>query len=97
MSDSILMRHILKERREELGLSQVELGRALGIASGEFLCMVESGRRHFALENVPRLAAVLRLDAADLCRCALFEAAPSLYRSTFDNSTPQRPKPMTNP
>jgi len=97
MSDSILMRDIVKERREQLGLSQVELGRALGIASGEFLCMVESGKRHFALDNIPRLAAVLQLDPAELCRCAWFEAAPSLYRSTFDDSAPQRPKPITNP
>jgi transcriptional regulator with XRE-family HTH domain len=97
MSESLSMGNIIRQRREELGLSQVELGRALGIASGEFICMVETGKRHFALENVPRLAAVLCLDAEDLCRCALWEAAPSMYRSTFGDVAPQPPKRLIRP
>jgi transcriptional regulator with XRE-family HTH domain len=97
MSDSILMGDIVKERREQLGLTQVDLGRALGIASGEFLCMVEAGRRHFALENVPRLAAVLCLDAAGLCRCALREVAPQFYHSVFGDAIPPRPQPLIKP
>ena len=95
MSNSTLLRDIIKERREELGLSQVELGRALGIASGEFLCMVESGRRHFALDNIPRLATVLGLDPAELCQCALHELTPRLYLTTFGGTPPPRPKPTT--
>jgi len=96
MSNSILMRDIIRERRVELGLSQVELGRSLGVASGEFICMVEAGRRHFAVNNIPRLATALGLGAADLCRCALFELAPALYQATFGETEPERPKPITN-
>lgn len=97
MSDSILMRDIIKERREQLGLTQVELGRALGIASGEFICMVEAGRRHFALDNVARLAAILGLDAGALCRCSLWELAPQFYHSVFGDTIPPRPQPLIKP
>jgi len=97
MSKSILIKDIVRERREELGLTQTELGRAMDIISGEFICLVESGKRHIALNNLPRLAAALWLDAEGLCRCGLYEAAPAFYRSTFGDSAPQRPKPLTNP
>jgi transcriptional regulator with XRE-family HTH domain len=96
MSDSILVRDIIRERREELGLTQTDLARAMGIVSSEFVCMIESGKRHFALNNIPKLASVLWLDAEALCRCALYEAAPSFYRSTFGERVPARPKPLIN-
>lgn len=97
MSEPLSMGNIIRQRREELGISQRELGRALGIASGEFICMVESGKRHFALENVPRLAAVLWLDAEDLCRCAVWEVAPSFYRLAFGDATPPQPERLIRP
>jgi len=90
------LREIVRLRREELRLSQVELGRKLGIASGEFICMVEGGKRSFALNNIPRLADVLELDAKDLCHCAVSEAAPDLYRAMFGDTKPPRPKPLMN-
>ena len=96
MSDSILLRDIVRERREELGLTQTDLARAMGIVSPEFVCMIESGRRHFALNNIPKLASVLWLEAEALCRCALYEAAPTFYRSTFGEKVPARPKPVSN-
>lgn len=97
MSEQVFMKDIIRTLREELGLSQRELGRALGIASGEFICLVESGRRHFALENIPGLAAVLCLVAEDLCRCALWEAAPTFYRTTFGDVMPTQPRHLIRP
>jgi hypothetical protein len=96
VSDSIRVGHIVRKRREELGLSQAKLSRALGIVSSEFVCLVESGKRSFALNNLPRVAEVLSLDAADLCRCGLYEAAPRLYLATFGEAPPDRPKPIIN-
>ena len=95
MSSSTKIRDILRERREELGLSQVELSRALGIASDEFISMVETGKRSFALNNISRLADVLRLDRGDLCKCALYETAPTLYLAVFGAEPPSRPRPST--
>ena len=97
MSQPILLKDVIRTRREELGLSQIELARVLGIASGEFVSMVESGKRSFALNNIPRLAAALWLDAEDLCRVALHEAAPELYLATFGGTPPERPKPLMEP
>jgi len=94
VSDSIRVRDIIRERREELGLSQVQLSRFLRIVSSEFVCLVESGKRSFALDNLPVVADVLGLDAADLCRCGLYEATPRLYLATFGGAPPDRPKPV---
>jgi transcriptional regulator with XRE-family HTH domain len=97
MSDSIEMKDIIRERREELGLTQTQLAHALGTVCSEFICMVEHGRRSFALDNIPRLANVLWLDTDGLCRCALFEAAPKFYSAAFGGEVPARPKPTVNP
>jgi transcriptional regulator with XRE-family HTH domain len=96
MTESILLKDIVRERRQELGFTQVQLGLALGIASGEFVSMIETGRRHFAWDNVPKVAVVLGLDAEALCRCAMWETAPTFYRSVFGDTKPLRPKPITN-
>lgn len=48
--------------------------------------MVESGQRNLDLNKIPRLADVLGLSREDLCKLALFEAAPALYSTLFDSS-----------
>ena len=82
----------IRERREQLKeseyLTQTDIAKAIGIGSPEFITMLEQGRRNLDLNKVPQLADVLKLDRKDLCRMALYEAAPNLYATLFDTSLP---------
>jgi len=82
----------IRERREQLkeseGLTQTKIANAIGIASPEFITMLEQGRRNLDLNKVSRLADVLKLDRKELCKLALYEAAPSLYAELFDTLLP---------
>lgn len=75
--------HVIRNRREELGLSRADVARAMGIKSSEFIGMIENGIRNLELNKVPRLADVLKIDPTDLCRLALFESAPLMAMSLF--------------
>jgi transcriptional regulator with XRE-family HTH domain len=87
-----LFQQRIRERREELkdseGLTQTKIASAIGIASPEFITMLEKGRRNLDLNKVPMLADVLKIDRKDLCKLALYEAAPSLYAELFDTLSP---------
>lgn len=74
---------ILRQRREQLQLTQADVARALDIQSSEFIGLVENGQRRLDLNRVPQLAGVLKLDTETLCRLALFEAAPQFALSLF--------------
>lgn len=82
----------IRQRREELKesehLTQTDIARAIGIESPEFITMLEQGRRNLDLNKVPRLADILKLDRKDLCKLALYEAAPSLYAELFNTTMP---------
>ena len=75
---------LIRQRREQLGLSQTEVARRVGIGSPEFIGMVEVGKRPIPLDRVPRLAAVLELSGPDLCKLALSERHPVLYHALFE-------------
>jgi transcriptional regulator with XRE-family HTH domain len=85
-------RECIRSRREELKrtkhLKQVDIARALGIESPEFVSMVEQGRRNLDLNKVPALADVLQLDRVALGKLALYESAPMLYLALFGDEIP---------
>ena len=57
---------ILRERREDMGLTQVEAAEMVGI-SNSFLCQLETGaRRGNSVRTVARLAAAYGLDVGKL-------------------------------
>jgi len=66
----------IRARRQQLCKTQSDLAAECGISSGDFISLVEAGRRRVKLERVPRLAEVLGVDAAYLCRLALTSWAP---------------------
>lgn len=80
---TVPLARILRQRREELQLTQADVARALDIKSSEFIGMVENGQRRLDLNRLPALADVLKLDSEKLCRLALFEEAPQLALSLF--------------
>ena len=66
----------IRARRQQLCKTQADIAAECGISSPDFIGLVEAGRRRVKLERVPRLAAVLQVDATYLCRLALFCWAP---------------------
>ena len=86
------LQRLIRERRKELkksdGLTQTDIARAIGIQSPEFITLLEQGRRNIDLNRIPQLADVLKINRKDLCRLALYEAAPGLYAALFDSMLP---------
>jgi len=73
---------LLRQRREQLGLRQSEVADALHV-SAECVTLWEAGRRHMELSKIPRIAAILDLDAKGLCAKALAEFHPLFYATLF--------------
>ncbi len=67
------MKEILKRRRQELGLLQPDIARAIGLKSADFISLVESGQRSIDLNRIPALARILKLNAKDLVLTAIHE------------------------
>lgn len=74
---------VIRARRQHLGKSQGDIARAIEVSSPEFVGMLEAGQRPVPLDRVPALAAALELDSPSLCRLALSERHPVLYRALF--------------
>jgi transcriptional regulator with XRE-family HTH domain len=80
---------LIRQRREQLGLSQTEVARRVEIRSPEFIGMVEVGKRPIPLDRVPALADALEFDRVDLCKAALAERHPILYDALFRGKSPK--------
>lgn len=76
----------IKQRRKDLGLTQADVARAIGIKSSEFIYMVENNLRQLELNKIPALAIALQVNPADLCRVALREAHPLLYNAICEDA-----------
>lgn len=72
-------------------LNQAQIAAELNVGP-ESVCLWETGRRRIELDKLPRLAAALQLNPADLCRLALFERHPSLYVTLFGFEMPGAPR-----
>jgi transcriptional regulator with XRE-family HTH domain len=73
---------LLRRRREELSLLQAQVAEALHVTP-ECITQWESGRRRMELSKLPRIAAVLQIDAKELCAKALAEFHPLVYATLF--------------
>jgi transcriptional regulator with XRE-family HTH domain len=72
---------LIRSRRNELSLTQQEVAEKVGVKSGEYISLVESGVRNLDLDRIPRLAEALRVNSAMLARMALAEQYPLLAAS----------------
>jgi transcriptional regulator with XRE-family HTH domain len=70
------LQEVLKHRRQELGLRQPDIARAIGLKSADFISLVESGQRSIDLNRIPALARILKLNAKDLVLMAIHEQWP---------------------
>ena len=73
---------LLRQRREQLCLLQSDVAAALHV-SPECVTLWEAGRRRMELSKIPRIAAILELDAKQLCAKALAEFHPAFYATLF--------------
>jgi transcriptional regulator with XRE-family HTH domain len=67
---------VLKHHRQELGLLQPDIAKAIGVKSADFISLVESGQRSMDLNRIPALARVLKLNAKGLVLLAIHEQWP---------------------
>jgi len=81
----------LRRRRQELSLLQAEVAEALNV-SAETIALWESGRRRMELAKLPRIAAVLQIDARELCIQALAEFHPAFHNTLFG---PRKSEPLS--
>lgn len=56
----------IKQRRIELGLTQVELAKKLGMKTNQQLCNFERGACAFPKNKLKKLRKVLRIDKAEM-------------------------------
>jgi transcriptional regulator with XRE-family HTH domain len=77
--------HFLRHRRQQLGLTQEELGLILGV-TGDFIGLVETGRRRLDLDRIPALAEALDVEIIGTCLTVLYERAPHLYDALFPHA-----------
>jgi transcriptional regulator with XRE-family HTH domain len=84
ISTQVPLRIMLRRRRKELHLVQAEVAEALHVTA-EAVTLWESGRRRMDLAKIPRIAAVLQLDAQELCVKALAEFHPAFSAALFGN------------
>lgn len=83
---------LIRARREELGLSQADVAHAVGIASPEFIGMVEKGVRRVALAKAAAFAGALELNHVDFCRWVLLETDCAFYSVLFGPDMPSQPR-----
>ena len=75
---SVSLCQLIRQRRTALRLTQAQVAAEVNVEP-ESVCLWENGRRRIELDRIPRLAAALQLDEADLCWMALSEWHPRLY------------------
>ena len=90
---SVPLSQVIRQRRGVLGLTQAQVAADLNIEP-ESVSLWENGRRRVELDKLPRLAVILRLHAADVCRLALCQWHPRLYASLFGGEPPQSPRAL---
>ena len=74
--------NMLRTRREELELTKAELAAKLTL-SASFIDVLETGRRGCNLDDLPRIADLLKLDARAVAKVYLAEKHATFYRAIF--------------
>ena len=81
----------LKRARAQSGLSGRDLGSRMRWLADGYTSMVEAGRRKLSLDDVPRLAGVLGLDAKGMVKLYLADYHAGVFRLLFGATRPAAP------
>lgn len=88
MGKSTKFSAFIKSRREKIGLTQEQLANRLNLRTGEFISLIEAGKRNLDLNRTPELARALGVDPKGLVRAALYEQYPSAFVALFGEERP---------
>src|SRR6478609_1198180 len=91
---NVSLSQLLRHRRGVLRLTQAQVAAELSIEP-ESVSLWENDRRRPELDKLPRLAVVLKVNSADLCRLALFQWHPRVYGALFGPEPPQPAREFT--
>jgi len=80
---------VIRERREELGLSQMDLARALKLKSPQFISNIERGLVNIPLKKIDQFCKVLQLDYKFLLRLVHEEKIPQKLRKYLLEQEPK--------
>ncbi len=72
----------IRRQRRLLKLTQEQLGDKLGV-TGDFIGLIETGRRRLDLDRIPALAEALQTEPMGMCLTVLCERAPRLFKILF--------------
>ena len=104
ISGRMTVGQLLKQKREELKMTQSELGSALGYRYGNFIGYLENGKAVFPLEKWEEYADVLQIPKHLFLEVLLSERFPNMLRfiSFHDsdqlmNETPNADLPQAKP
>jgi len=70
--------NMIVQKREQLGLTQYEVGKKLGYKHGNYIGMLEKGQSYFPVEKWEAYANALGLDKKTFLRAVIEEAYPSM-------------------
>lgn len=75
---------VLARRQAALGLSDVEIAKALGYQNDKVVALMKSGSLRVPVNKIAALAQVLQMDGGELLEAALTESAPGLWDAIQD-------------
>lgn len=79
LEKTFLIGPFVKEKREELGMTQRHLGLKVGLQYGNFIGMLERGETKFPMDSWRQYAEILQVDPAEFCLLCLKELYPDVY------------------
>jgi transcriptional regulator with XRE-family HTH domain len=82
----VSLNEFIRRRRKELKLTQMEVAKAVGVQSPDYISLVEMGQRNLDLDRIPRLAELLRVNAVALGKLALRDQYPLLAETICGQS-----------
>jgi predicted transcriptional regulator len=82
MAESLTKIHkigpLVRERRDELGMTQRQLGHKVGLQYGNFIGMLERGETKMPLDSWRIYAEALEVDEAEFCLLCMEEMFPDI-------------------
>ena len=71
---------LIKTHREKKGLSQTELGRALGFKGGQYISNIERGNSDFPIIKIKKCAEILDIDPKELLDIVVKDRVKGVYK-----------------